>query len=117
MHDDSWRDGYDDWKLASPDDDYEEPCEHRDTEVDILDGDVRCVGCGETWSATPAELSAELEHQAAYFELEARELRRRWWRDLVAKVTSPVRWPIHRLLERVWPRKSLVILRDDEIPF
>ena len=27
------------------------------------------------------------------------------------------RWPIFRLLEKVWPRKSLSVLTDDEIPF
>ncbi|UEM08568.1 hypothetical protein J4G43_027720 [Bradyrhizobium barranii subsp. barranii] len=83
----------------------------------IIEGDVTCVGCGETWSATPAELAAELEHQAAYFEQEERELRRRWWPELFAEVSFPIRWPIFRLLERVWPRKSLVVLTDDEIPF
>ncbi|MCK1577741.1 hypothetical protein [Bradyrhizobium sp. 174] len=117
LHDDSWRDGYDDWKLASPDDDYPDTCEHRDPEVDLLEGFVRCARCGEAWSATPAELTAELEHQAAYFEQEERGLCRRWWRDLVAKVTFPIRRPVYRLLERVWPRKSLVVLTDDEIPF
>jgi hypothetical protein len=74
LHDDSWRDSYDEWKLASPYDEYDEPCEHRDYEIDILDGCARCI-CGETWSVSQAEIEREIERQAAYHEEIEREMR------------------------------------------
>lgn len=115
MTDDSWKDGYDEWKLATPWDDYdpeEEYCGHDDYEVDILDGECRCH-CGHIWSASEAEINAEIDRQREYSEMMDRENRRQWWRDL----TYPVRMLFFRILERVWPHKAGSVLHDDEIPF
>jgi hypothetical protein len=58
-------------------------------------------------------VSREIERQAAYYENMEREERRQWWRDR----TYPVRMFFFRVLERIWPRKSINLLHDDEIPF
>lgn len=114
-HDDSWRDSYDAWKLASPDDDYDDDpeCDHDDYDVDILEGRARCNRCSESWHVTEEEVQRQIEHQRQYCEWEDRENRREFWRRL----THPIRWPIFRLLERIWPRKACNVLTDDEIPF
>lgn len=104
-NDDSWRDGYDDWKLASPYDDDPE-CDHDDYEVDILDGRCRCT-CGHAWHATNAQVEAEIEHQRAYDEWEHGENRRQWWRD---------RWESVKSLFR-WRRPKHQFVSDDDIPF
>lgn len=109
-NDDSWKDSYDAWKLASPDDDDE--CDHDDYDVDILDGRCRCA-CGYSWYATNEQVLAESERQREYSEWEERTSRREFWRRL----TYPIRWLIHLLLEKVWSRKSHVVITDDEIPF
>lgn len=108
-NDDSWRDGYDAWKLASPDDDYDEPeCDHEDFDIDILDGRARCNRCSESWHATEDEIRAQIEHMARYAEYEEREERRQWWRDLWDRIKSP--------FQRLRPVKRGPIL-DDDIPF
>jgi hypothetical protein len=114
-NDDSWRDSYDSWKLASPDDDYPD-CDHDRADLDILDGRWRCT-CGEAWNATEEEIRAEIDREIEYAVYEARENRRQWRRDFFAQITLPIRWPIFRLLEKIWPRKSVSVLLDDEIPF
>lgn len=117
MTDDSWKDSYDAWKLASPDDDYEDedPCDHDDYEIDILDGRCRCM-CGHSWYASNEQVEAEIERQAAYDEYLERENRRQWWRDLFAPITDPInslRWKLRRVGWR-WKRVSAI---DDDIPF
>jgi hypothetical protein len=94
-YDDSWRDGYDAWKLASPDDDYddeprEDDCDHEDYEADIVTGRAMCHRCGHQWWQTPEEVRRETEHQANYQRLEARWKRWQWWRDLKDRVWSLV---------------------------
>lgn len=120
---------YDQWKTRDPndtayyddddDDDYdaERYCEHEDYDIDVCTGRASCNCCDHRWYLTSEEIDAELTRQANYYEdcerWERQERRREFWR----KVTLPIRWPIFRLLERVWPRKSLTVLTDDEIPF
>lgn len=111
MTDESWRDSYDEWKLRSPDDD-EPECDHDDYDVDILDGRCRCL-CGHSWYASSKEIEAEIERQREYSEWEECENRRQWWRDK----TLPIRMFFFRMLERIWPRRALNVLHDDEIPF
>jgi hypothetical protein len=118
--DDSWRNSYDAWKLRSPDQEYgyddweeDEPCQHENPDIDILTGDWDCPHCGEHRAATQGEIDAEIEFQRQYAEHEAREQRREFWR----RFTLPIRWPIFRLLERIWPRKACRLLDDSEIPF
>lgn len=49
-HDDSWRDSYDSWKLASPDDEYPQyECEHEDYDIDTIEGRCHCHRCGDSW--------------------------------------------------------------------
>jgi hypothetical protein len=108
-NDDSWKDGYDAWKLRDPYDDYdpeEEYCGHEDYEVDILDGLCRC-SCGCTWPASGHEIDRQIEHEAAYQDTIDREHRRQWWRGLWASVRSFFRW-------RRKPRQPIP---DDDIPF
>jgi hypothetical protein len=115
MNDDSWRDSYDVWKLASPYDEYDdEPeCYHEDYDIDILEGRTYCNSCSESWYATEEQIAREIEHQREYAEWEDRQRRREFWR----KLTLPIRWPVYRLLERIWPRKACSVLTNDEIPF
>jgi hypothetical protein len=114
-NDDSWRDSYDEWKLRSPYDEYDdpEPCDHEDYEINIVDGRCWCDRCGEVWNASDEEIARQIQHEAEYHEWEKRQRRREFWRRL----TYPIRWPIFRLLERIWPRKVGSVLYDDEIPF
>jgi hypothetical protein len=109
-NDDSWRDGYDAWKLQGPDDDYDEPeeCSHEHRDVDTLEGTAYCGSCGRTWTLTTAELDRELRLQTELMEMMYLEDRRQWWRDLRDKVLSVV-W--YR-----WRRKPAPVL-DDDIPF
>lgn len=116
-NDDSWRDGYDAWKLASPDDDYEDdPCDHDEYEVDILDGRCWCDRCGHRWYATDEQVEREIERQAAYTEYEERENRKQWWRDRFDFILYPInrlRWKLQHLRWH-WQRKPVL---DDDIPF
>lgn len=114
---------YDQWKARDPNDtayyDYDDydDCDHEDYEIDILTGRASCNRCEHHWYPTAAEIDAEITRQANYHEdcerWERQQRRREFWQ----KVTYPIRWPIYRLLERAWPRKSLSVLTDDEIPF
>jgi hypothetical protein len=111
--DDSWKDSYDEWKLRSPyDDEPELECERDNVDIDILDGRCRCV-CGASWPATDADIRSQFDHEREYDEYAAREQRRERW----LRLTHWFRWPLFRLLEKVWPRKALKVLGDDEIPF
>jgi hypothetical protein len=115
--DDSWKDSYDDWKLASPYDEYDEDedqCDHTDAEVDILDWEFRCT-CGHHWPASADQVNAEIEHQAAYLEYMEREERRQWWRQRL--------WPFFVLKWKIidgwlWlTRGRYDHGTDDDIPF
>lgn len=103
---------YDAWKLASPDDERDEECWHEEYEIG-LDGRARCDRCGYSWWATSEQIESQRRLMADYDAYCAREERREYLRRL----TAPIRWPIYRLLERIWPRKSVAVLSDDEIPF
>jgi hypothetical protein len=107
----TYDDGYDE------DYDAERDCEHDDVEIDTTVGRAYCQCCPKSWYVSAEEIDAELDRQIAWDEqcrLWGRQERRReFWR----KLTLPIRWPIFRLLEKVWPRKSLTVLTDDEIPF
>ncbi|OAF05488.1 hypothetical protein AYJ54_00855 [Bradyrhizobium centrolobii] len=107
-NDDSWRDSYDDWKLASPDYEDEEPCDHEDHETDILDGRCRCYRCGHSWYATATDIDRELRFQSEFAEAMEREERRQWWSDLYYKMTPFL---------RPWRRWRARNQYDDEIPF
>lgn len=108
-NDDSWKDNYDSWKLASPDDDYEDDprddCEHEDYESDILTGIASCHNCGHRWMQTREEIEAEHDRIAAYQRYQEREDRRQWWRELWDKVKSII------------PRRKRDLVIDDDIPF
>lgn len=102
-HDDSWKDGYDAWRLASPDEYPEEECFHEDYEADI-NGRAHCGRCQHSWWLSPAEIEAERERVAAYDELMRKEERRLWWLDLR-----------HKLTRFFWRPKPAPI--DDDVPF
>lgn len=113
---DAWKDSYDSWKLASPDDynsNIDEPCYHEHYSANV-EGIATCDECGERWMLTADEIELERINTAVYDEMMRREERRQFWR----KLTYPIRWPVFRLLEAIWPRKaSRVLYDDDEIPF
>lgn len=118
-NDDSWRDGYDAWKLRSPyedepyEDEPDEECHHDEYESDILTGRASCCHCPHSWWQTEVEIKSEIERIRAYDEWQREQNRRERWRRL----TYPIRRPIFRLLERLWPRKACSVLYDEEIPF
>ena len=113
----SWRDSYDDWKLRSPDDEYgyyDDTPDHDCADTfSIVNDTAICDCCGESWWPSAEEKAAWVERCAEQDAWLRRQRRREFWR----KLTWPIRWPIFRLLEKVWPRKSLSVLTDDEIPF
>lgn len=115
-NDDSWRDSYDAWKLASPDDDCDDECYHEDFEID-LEGRAYCNSCDHRWWASEADVLSFRCANEAYDEHCRRAERRERWAELWRKFTLIFRWPIFRLLGRIWPRKACAVLRDDEIPF
>jgi hypothetical protein len=110
---DAWKDGYDAWKLASPDDEFpEEECRHEEFEIN-WEGRATCDRCGEHWWASQDEIAEQRERIREYDRWCIRQERR----EFLRRLTAPIRWPIYRLLERIWPRKSCAVLTDDEIPF
>jgi hypothetical protein len=108
--DDSWKDGYDAWKLESPYDDYEDddPCDHEDYDIDVCTGRASCNICSEHWYVSSVDIDRELDRQANYYEDMERENRRQWWRDLWRPFQSAFAW-------RPW--KKSVEASDDDIPF
>lgn len=113
-NDDSWRDGYDEWKLRSPYDDYddEEPCDHEDYSIDIVTGEWSCDRCDYRRAATSEDIEMECRRQQEYSEMMEREERRQWWRDLF--------WPVFWLRHKIsagWPWLKRKPGTDDEIPF
>lgn len=103
-HDDSWKDGYDAWKLRSPDDEYpDEECFHEDYEADV-NGRASCCRCSHVWWLTSEEIERERQLHAAYDRMMRRAERREWIEG----------W-VHRLaFWRRWRKPSPI---DDEIPF
>lgn len=118
-NDDSWRDSYDEWKLRSPYDEYDEPepCDHEHYEIDICTGRAECDYCSKSWYLSAEEIDAELDRQANYQDEMDREGRRNRRRAFWRWLTYPIRWPIFRILEKVWPRKACSVLLDEEVPF
>lgn len=106
---------YDQWKCTDPNEPYnDEPeCDHDDYEYDILTGRAECSMCSHSWYLSDREMNHQARLQAEYQKIMDHENRRQWWRDR----TYPVRMFIFRSLERIWPRKAIKVLHDDEIPF
>jgi hypothetical protein len=102
---------YDQWKTDSGYDERDE-CYHEDFEP-TWEGRAHCNQCGASWWMTPDEIAAERAHRIEYDRWCRQQERREFWK----RITLPIRWPIYRLLERIWPRKSCSVLTDDEIPF
>jgi hypothetical protein len=109
---------YDQWKTTDPndhgyyDDDEYDPeldCEHDDYDIDVCLGRASCNCCSKTWYLDNQQIDAELDRQANYHAECEREDCRQWRREFWRKVTLPIRWPVFRLLERLWPRKSLSV--------
>lgn len=103
-NDDSWKDSYD-WKLASPDDDRENLCDHEDYDVDIVTGRASCNDCLAHWYVSDEEIQLQIEHEAAYHERMERESRHQWWRDLWASIRSII------------PHRKRAFVNHDDIPF
>lgn len=108
--DDSWKDGYDAWKLSPPpeyDEDTQEECWHEEREID-WEGYATCNRCGKGWFASAEEIACERECNAAYDAYMRREERmEKYWR--------PLRRFWLRLFVWAWRPKPKPI--DDEIPF
>jgi hypothetical protein len=102
-YDDSWKDSYDSWKLASPDDEREDECSHEDYEADI-NGRATCCRCSHAWWMTDDEIKWERERYESYDRLWRREEWRLWFNQWIGRLAF---W-------RLW-RKSAPI--DDDIPF
>lgn len=108
---------YDQWKTRETDyayycDESDEECAHEDFETDS-EGRRSCCRCDHRWWPTKEEIETERRLQREHDKWQRRQVRREFWR----KITYPIRWPIYRLLDKVWPRKSCSVLLDDEIPF
>ena len=114
-NDDSWRDGYDAWKLASPDDYYDEPCDHEDYDVDTLEGRARCHRCGESWWADEDEILRVIDAESAYSRYEEEMNRKRWWSDLLYNIRHPLQAIHWEFQKRGWLKPKIVT--DDDISF
>jgi hypothetical protein len=115
--DDSWRDSYDSWKLASPDEEYdsEDQCDHDDYDVDIVTGRASCSNCLAHWYVRDEEIQRQIEHEATYHEHMERENRRQWWSDLFYNLRHPLRAAHWQLQKRGWLQHRAI--SDDDIPF
>lgn len=114
-NDDRWKDSYDSWKLASPDDEYDDPCDHDDYDVDILEGRARCHRCGESWYCSDEEVLRQIDHEAAYAAWEEKENRRQWWDNLRYSIRHPLRVIHWQMQKRGWFQPH--VMTDDDIPF
>jgi hypothetical protein len=108
--------GHDDYDYDE-DRDPRDDCEHEHVQIDVCTGRATCECCSHHWYLTDNEIKTELDRQASYHEEMERENLRQRRREFWARITFPIRWPIFRLLEKIWPRKSIAVLLDDEIPF
>ena len=107
--DEGWKDTYDSWKLASPDDDYEDECEHPFFEVDY-EGRAHCDQCQASWWSTADEIKAQADHEAAYGQWVADQER---WSFRFKEWLRHWLWSFrYRRATRHWSK-----LTDDEIPF
>lgn len=103
--DDSWRDTYDEWKLRSPYDDYEDQpeCECEEYEIDH-EGRAECRHCGGHWWPSPKIVNAYRKNERRADRAFRRE--RSWymraWRWLRARLPS---------------RREKFPVIDDDIPF
>jgi hypothetical protein len=88
-----------------------------DYDIDTIEGRCHRHRRGDSWYATEEEIISAIDSESVYARYVDELNHRQWWRDLFARLTLPIRWPIFRLLERVWPRKASGVLLDDEIPF
>lgn len=105
-NDDSWKDGYDAWKLASPDEyDRESLCDHEYYEVDIVTGRASCNDCLAHWYVSEEKIQRQIEHEVAYHKQMERDNRRQWWRDLWQRIQS------------ITSRRRRASVNDDDIPF
>lgn len=89
-----------------PDDD---GCCHDDYDIDTLEGRCHCYRCGESWSATDAEILHAIDSEAAYALWEDEENRRQWWRDLWDRIAAPFR--------QLRQRQRRLPDTGDDIPF
>ena len=90
----------------------DDECCHDEHEVNY-EGRAVCDRCAATWWASADEIRAQQRRVAEFDRWCRHEARREFWRNLA----YPIRWPLYRLLQRVWPRRSAPVLTDDEIPF
>ena len=87
-HDDSWRDSYGSWKLASPDDEYPQyECEQEDYDIDTIEGRCHSHRCGDSWYATEEEIISAIDSESVYARYVDELNHRQWWRDLFAQLT------------------------------
>lgn len=117
-NDDSWKDGYDAWKLRSPYDDApEEECFHEDFEIN-WEGRATCDRCGHAWWAAREDIKHCRAVSEEYDAFCRREDRKQWWRDQWERAARPWRWFWYRTFGRLgMPRRAVRCLNDDEIPF
>lgn len=45
-------------------------CDCSNYETDLLEGSARCHRCGRSWALSQEDITAEIEHQAAYMAYE-----------------------------------------------
>lgn len=105
-NDDSWKDGYDAWKLASPEDyEPEEECFHEDYESS-WEGRATCDRCGHSWWLSSTEMEWDRQASEAFDAYCRREERREKIAEWVNWLTFWRRWR---------GRKPAMV--DDECPF
>lgn len=116
MADDSWRDTYDEWKLACPYDDEqpEDTCDHEEYEVD-WEGRAECHYCGANWWLTPEQLDRYQEAEArwmAEYDRQCLRERSRFWRtvDWLGVLYQRIRHQFRR-------KPSPPVEIDDDLPF
>lgn len=109
---------YDQWKCTDPRDyeygydDEAEDCPCDEFEID-WEGLATCDRCSRCWRASTEEIKRDRELRSEYDAWSRKQERR----EFLRRLTYPIRWPIYRLLERIWPRKACRVLLDEEIPF
>ena len=101
------------------DPDVPDDCDHTEYEIDTIMGRAECH-CGHTWWLSDAEVSAELQRQADYWEW--CEEQERPWNRFKEWARNRLRGLKIRLLYGVkirWPRRRPPASLDltDEIPF